>query len=394
MINDHLRRPRTLLFLGISYALWASVTLRWIMEFIEQDHPLTGLVSGMLILFGVLMGLQSVITGNSKIRAHLYLLFQMGLVVTAVLFYYQLDFFAILYLPLVGQATFLFPRRTATIWLAILIVATFLGQINQFGWPDGLPFIFLYTAGLIFVAAFSLLTLQSEASRQQSENLLLELQEAHRKLQAYAGQAEELAVVKERNRLARELHDSVAQTLYGLTLQAEAATRRLAAGQLDKVAGYLQEFRTQTRQTLQETRLLIYELRPPILEQVGLAAALRARLEAVEGRGGTHIETNLEEIGAAPKVVETGLYRIAQEALNNSLKHAQASQISLTLARKQASLFLQIQDDGVGFDPETVNDQGGFGLRGMRERVEQLKGSLDIQTGSGQGTTISVEVPI
>lgn len=394
MLKWYTRRPRMIFFLAISYALWASVTLRWITEFIEQGHPQTGLITGILLLYGLLMGLEPVITKDSPLRGHFYLIFQTSLVIIASLLYYELDFFALLYVPLVGQAAYIFPQRTAVTWLVILLLATFVGQIQQFGWPEGLPFIFLYSAALLFVAAFSILSLQAEASRQKSEALLAELQEAHQQLQTYAGQAEELAVVTERNRLARELHDSIAQTLYGLSLQSEVASRRLAAGRLEQVAEYLKEFRLQTQQTLQETRLMIYELRPPILEQVGLAAALTSRLDAVERRGGLTVEAKLEEIPNLPAEMEVGLYRIAQEALNNALKHAQASQIRLALAQRSEAILLEITDDGLGFEPAAAAQSGGYGLNGMRERANQLGGSLDIASAPGQGTAVSVEVPL
>jgi signal transduction histidine kinase len=130
-------------------------------------------------------------------------------------------------------------------------------------------------------------------ARRRSEQLLAELQEAHQQLQTYAGQAEELAIANERTRLARDLHDSVAQTLYGLTLQAEAASRKMAAGQDEAVQAHLQAIREDARQTLQETRLLIFELRPPILEEAGLAAAIKARIDTVEARGGTAVHLDL-----------------------------------------------------------------------------------------------------
>jgi signal transduction histidine kinase len=382
-----------LLFLAISYAIWASVTIRWITEFIEQDHPYTGLITMILLLFGLLMGLEPLITKDSLIRGHLYLIFQMSLVITASLLFFELDFFALLYLPLVGQAAFIFPQRTAVAWVAIFLLANFVGQIQQFGWPEGLSFIFLYSAGLIFVAAFSLISLQAEASRQKSDTLLAELQEAHQQLQTYAGQAEELAVANERNRLARELHDSIAQTLYGLSLQSEVASRKLAAGRIEQVAEYLRDFRLQTQQTLRETRLMIYELRPPILEQTGLAAALQSRLDSVERRGGLKVEANLEEIENLSPQLEVGLYRLAQEALNNALKHAQASQINLTMKESQGNILLQIADDGIGFDPAAMEQQGGYGLESMRERAKQLGGSLDIGGAPGEGTIVTVEVP-
>jgi signal transduction histidine kinase len=386
-------RQEPLLFLVVSYLLWASVALRWIGEYIEQNHPLTGLVSAMLALFGILLGLEPLLTRGIPWRAHLYLLFQTGLVFVATLFYFQLDFFAILFLPLCGQAMFLFPRRTAIGWVIVLSVVMFVGQIIQFGWPGGLPFFLLYFAGLVFVAAFSILMLQAQAARQHSEVLLGELRDAHQQLQQYAGQAEELAVARERNRLARELHDSVAQTLYGLTLQSEAASRKLAAGDTGTVEAYLREFRESARQTLQETRLLIYELRPPLVEQEGLPVALLTRLEAVEQRSGLSVEADLPEIERPPLEVEVGLYRIAQEALNNTLKHAGAQQVGVSLTQEEGLLRLVVRDDGCGFEPGAVNSGGGMGLQNMRERAAQLGGKLELTSAPGAGTTLEVEVP-
>lgn len=387
------QRPRRVLFLIVSYTLWASVTLRWVTEFIEEEHPLTYLLSGMLLLFGVLLGLEPRFTRGSGLRAHLYLAFQTALVFIATLLYYELDFFAILYLPLCGQAVFLFPRRAASAWVFILVMATSIGQTIQFGWPEAIPFILLYSGGQVFVAAFSILTLQAEAARARSEKLLSELQETHKKLQEYADQAEELAVGRERNRLARDLHDSVAQALYGLTLQFEAASRRLTAGQLDAVEDYLNAMRHSTQQTLGEMRLLIFELRPPILDN-GLAAALKTRLEAVEERSGLLTRLDTDDVQHLPDSVENGLYRIAQEALNNVLKHASAKQVNVSLSQERGKIILEITDDGVGFDLDLTPEGGSMGLQSMQERAQELGGLLILHSSPGQGSLVRAEVPV
>jgi signal transduction histidine kinase len=382
-----------LLFLLVSYLLWGAVTLRWIDEFIEQRHPLTALISFLLVLFGVLLGLEPLLTGSRPWRSHLYLLFQTGLVFIASLFYFELDFFALLYLPLAGQAMFLFPRRTALAWVGVLIAVTLVGQLIQFNGAGGLPFFLLYTGGLVFVAAYSALLLQAEAERQRGQSLLDELQEAHQQLQQYAGQAEELAVARERNRLARELHDSVTQTLYGLRLQSEAASRKLAAGDTAAVEAYLQEFRRSVHQTLHETRLLIFELRPPLLEEEGLQAALLARLESVEARSGLQVRANLDVPPGLPPTVEDGLYGIAIEALNNILKHARARQVTLSLSQEPGQLQLVITDDGIGFDPHSAAAQGGLGLRGLHERAALINGHVRLDSTPGAGTTLEITVP-
>lgn len=379
-------------FVVVSFVIWIAVSLRWILEFIEQSHPYLWLLSTILAAYGTLLAFQPRITKGSDLKAHLYLGVQSALVAGAMLLYFELDFFALLFLPLGGQAMFLFPRKTALAWIAVFGIAIILGQAIQFGLPNGLPFSFLYLAGLFFVASFSTLMMRANEARLQSERLLGELQQAHLQLQEYAGQAEELATAKERNRLARELHDSVAQTLYGLTLQAEAAARKLNAGQTDEAAGYLREIRDSAQQTLQETRLLIFELRQPILEQEGLASALHNRLEAVESRSGLKTQIQLQELGQVRAEVEEGLYGIANEALNNILKHARATFVKVLLKKEKGHLVLEIQDNGVGFDPPSTVSRGGLGLKGMRERAEQLGGTVNLQSNTN-GTTIRVEVP-
>lgn len=376
-------------FLLVSLAMWASVALRWTLEFAEQHHPLRWLLNTILIVYAVLMIFNEVIIRNSELRAHIYLAVQTALIIGGMLLYYELDFFAILFMPLGGQAMFILPRKKAITWIAVFAVAIIIGQLTQFEFPNGLPFTFLYLAGLFFVASFSTTMLRTNEARIQSDRLLDELQKAHGQLQEYAGQAEELATAKERNRLARELHDSVAQTLYGLTLQAEAAARELNAGRADKASEQLREIRDSAQQSLQETRLLIFELRPPILEHEGLVSALRARLESVESRSGLKTQIQLQEVNQLSAGIEAGLYGISNEALNNILKHARASEIKVSLKKESNKVVLEIQDNGVGFDINAA--AGGMGLSGMKERAEQFGGDMQIKSGTS-GTTIRVEV--
>jgi signal transduction histidine kinase len=206
------------------------------------------------------------------------------------------------------------------------------------------------------------------------------------------GIARQAAVLEERQRLARDLHDSVTQALYGISLYAEAAGRALADGETEPVAVNLQEISETTREALAETRLLLFELRPPLLEEQGLAAALRARLQAVEARAG--LETAFECHGQqrlAPDK-EQELFRLAQEALNNVLKHAHARRVQVCLELAADRAVLEVADDGAGFEP-ALGGGGGFGLPGMRERAERLGGTLQIESAPGAGTRVRVEVP-
>ena len=381
-----------LTFVIVSFAIWIAVSLRWIIVFIEHSHPYLWLLSVILVIYGALLGIFPFILKGSSRIAHLYLGIQTALTFGAMLLFYELDFFALLFMPLAGQAMFAFPRRIASGWVILFGIGTIVGQFIQFGGLDGLSFSFLYLAGLFLVASFSNLMLRANEARLQSDRLLDELQQVHRQLQDYAGQAEELATAKERNRLARELHDSVAQTLYGLTLQAEAASRKLNAGKTDEVSDYLGEIRDSAQQTLKETRLLIFELRPPVLEQEGLVAALRARLESVESRSGLKTQIHLQELGRLPGGIEASLYGISNEALNNILKHAHANEVVVSLEKKMDNIILQISDNGMGFDPDSVEQFGGLGLKGMQERAEQVGGNIQVKSGKN-GTQVTVEVP-
>jgi GAF domain-containing protein/ligand-binding sensor domain-containing protein len=206
-------------------------------------------------------------------------------------------------------------------------------------------------------------------------------------------QAQRLAVVEERQRLARELHDSVTQALYGTTLYAEAAARQLAIGQAELASEHLQELRDTAQEALREMRLLIFELRPSVLESDGLVNALRARLEAVEERAGLEVRFRVQGQATIPSQIEQGLYRIAQEALNNALKHACASSLGVYLDHNEEAVVLEVIDDGCGFDPVTAIPGGGLGLDGMIERAAQLGGELVLDSKLGVGTRVRVEIP-
>lgn len=207
-------------------------------------------------------------------------------------------------------------------------------------------------------------------------------------------QTSQLAVMEERARLARELHDSVTQSLYSLTLLAEGWQRLIRGGQVDNIAETLSEMGEIAQQALKEMRLLVYELRPPMLEQEGLLGALHQRLAAVEKRAGVEARLFAEDIVDLPAPIEEGLFRIAQEALNNSLKHAAATAVTVRLGTDDEGLVFEVADNGRGFDLKAeTNHEGGMGLAGMRERVERLGGSLEVRSAPGKGTTLVVRLP-
>jgi signal transduction histidine kinase len=203
--------------------------------------------------------------------------------------------------------------------------------------------------------------------------------------------AEDAAVMDERHRLARELHDAVTQSLYSLMLFAEAGRDSARAGEAALVEDYLDRLGVTAQQALKEMRLLVYELYPLALKQAGLVEALEQRLEAVERRAGVEPELVIGDRLQLPAPVEADLYRIAQEALNNVLKHSAATKVTVRLGTIGDGLaYLEVRDNGRGFSPGGAGRSAGIGLISMRERAQNLGGSLQITSSPDQGTTVRV----
>jgi PAS domain S-box-containing protein len=206
-------------------------------------------------------------------------------------------------------------------------------------------------------------------------------------------QAEQAAAFAERSRLARELHDSVTQSLYSIALYAEAVARMLASGAGAEAAEHLHELRETALEALREMRLLIFQLSPPVMDEGGLVGALQMRLDAVEARGGMNVNLQVEGEEHLPPAVRQELYQITQEALNNALKHARAQSVRVILDFRQPAIHLKVSDDGCGFDLKQARKGGGLGLRGMKERTQAIGGTLRIESSPEKGTTVSVLVP-
>lgn len=206
------------------------------------------------------------------------------------------------------------------------------------------------------------------------------------------GQAQELAALQERQRLARELHDSVAQALYGIALGARTA-RTLLDRDPASVVEPLEYVLTLARAGQAEMRALIFELRPESLEIEGLVVALTRQAEAVQARYGLRAVLELGTEPPLPFLLKEVLYRIAQEVLHNTVKHARATTVEVRLRTLTTGIMLEVADDGVGFDPEQPFP-GHLGIRSIRERVTHLEGTLSLLSAPGQGTRVRVTLPL
>jgi len=200
--------------------------------------------------------------------------------------------------------------------------------------------------------------------------------------------AQQMAAMEERNRLAQELHDSVTQSLYSLTLYAEAAARMLEAGKSEEATRHLRELGDTALEALQEMRLLIFELKPLALERAELAEAIRSRLDAVESRVGLKADLCVAGQAVIANPLKLELYHIAREALNNVLKHACAHSVSVLLTLGADEVVLEVKDDGKGFDPRAGRASGGLGLAGMEERARRVGGEFSLQSAPGRGTRV------
>ena len=202
------------------------------------------------------------------------------------------------------------------------------------------------------------------------------------------------AIFEERIRLARDLHDSTTQSLYSALLFSETGKKLTERGDLEDAAYYQSRVSDVVHEALKEMRLLVFELRPLKLEQEGLVGALQMRLDAVESRSGIEARLHAEDIPSLPPRISKNLYYVTQEALNNSLKHANADKVRVNIQVEDSNLMITVVDDGQGFNLEEAYDHGGMGLVNMHERIKNIDGELRIQSKPGEGTKIEVSIPM
>jgi signal transduction histidine kinase len=206
-------------------------------------------------------------------------------------------------------------------------------------------------------------------------------------------ESRELSIVAERNRLALDLHDAVSQKLFGLVLSAEAAGTLL---ERDPAAAHeqIEKLRRLAQEALDELRSLVFELRPPELEKDGLGGALRKHVEVVQRLQQREIELEIADELLPDPPRDREVLRIAQEALQNALRHADAQHVSLRLrTTEDGRLLLEVEDDGVGFEPNAPGLRSRrLGLTSMEERSRRIGGRLEIDSARGSGTALRLEI--
>ena len=277
------------------------------------------------------------------------------------------------------QTILLYSLGTNLFELALVFSSGFWQNIQL----DAIVFIIIIRTVCLVVVGITIYQLVRRLRSQQES-----LREANQQLTHYASTLESLTVSRERNRMSRELHDTVVHTLSGLSVQLETV-RAYWEVQPETVRGLLDQSLEATRNGLQETRRAIKALRASPLDDLGLVRALQTLVESAGQRGRLEVETSLpgHDLVLSPDV-EQCIYRVAQEAVENAVHHANANHLTLRLETAGKDISLFIQDDGIGFNPESSLPAGHFGLAGMRERSQLAGGELDIQSQPNHGTAI------
>jgi signal transduction histidine kinase len=392
---------RFITYLG-TYLLAISSAIRSILYFWDNDNII--LVAVLHCGYLTLLFSERVFVRRNRLLAYIYFVVQIAIIVK-IASIVPTDYWSGLIFPLVVQAMHNLPLRIGFSIAGVLSVIMSYLMISRLGPRSGLPLVLSNLSGYFLLAAAVAIIQEAVATREESQRQKAELESAHRQLQQYTERAEELAVLQERNRLARELHDAVTQTLFSASLIAEALPTLWERNQ-EMGRERLAMLRQMSRGALAEMRTLLLELRPAAVVETGLEDLLRQLGEAVAGREGVPVTVETEGRCELPADLHVALYRIAQEALNNVVKHAQASRVAVSLRctprgpspslqegkGPAVKVELVIRDDGQGFDPDHVPPER-MGLCIMRERAEAVGAQLGIVSQIGQGTRLTVVWP-
>jgi NarL family two-component system sensor histidine kinase YdfH len=266
----------------------------------------------------------------------------------------------------------------------------------QWGWSKYLEFLPTIGISLAFVVVYVISFTRQTQAREQAQELLAELEVAHRQLQEYADQVQELTISQERQRMAQELHDTLAQGVAGLILQLEAADSYLENENPARAQETVQRAMALARTTLHEARRAIQALRPAELEREGLIDALGREVDEFAEQTG--IRAAFQVDAGAPEVLPDAapeILRVVQESLANVARHARAAHVWVRLEGCDGRLRLTVEDDGIGFEPDRAAEQPGcYGIRGMRERAAHVGAAFELRSAPGQGTAIVLELEV
>lgn len=381
--------------LGV-YLIYAAVVLR--ATVILADEPEFPIIAALLAGYGLLLIGKTWMVHSKLLQAPqppasqvAYLFLQSLLVIGILVTGSYEDFLAMLFIPLSLDAVSFFGRRvgyfTITIFSLAMTVTLLFSDVGRlFGLVMGI----LYSGLCFIVGGYAYQVQKAQATHDQNEQMFNKLKSAYSQLQGYVDQKASLAIEHERSRLARELHDSVTQTVFSMNLAAQSA-QLLMDNETPRAMGQLLRVEELAASALHEIQSLVSQLKPRPVVEDGLPVALRRLATEQKMRDG--LQTSLEIHGeqTLSEAVAAGLYSIAHEALTNISKHSGTAEATVRLHLEAGHSCLEIEDHGAGFDPDAILDQRGhLGLAGMFERARELGWSLSVISQPGQGTRVQV----
>jgi len=299
----------------------------------------------------------------------------------------------VVYAVLCAEIGMALPLRTATKWFGCILAVTVAAYVIAFGPISGALIALGNAAGFFFFIYVGNLIHESEINGQRSEKMAADLRAANEQLQALNLQTQHLAIVDERNRMARELHDSLGHRLTVAAVQIEGAQRILASDP-ERAERMLRTVREEIKSGLTDLRLSVAALRAPLDEALPIVEALRRLASAFEASTGITVALEVPDtVPALSQNQRLALYRAAQEGLTNVQRHAAAGKAWVALSVTAAAMVLAVDDDGRGFDSTTPSEDG-FGLRGLQERALALQGQLERGRSAHGGARLAFSFPL
>jgi len=297
----------------------------------------------------------------------------------------------VLFMALIGEAVGLFSLTRqgllAGVYYLLLLTVNLL-QIA--GWNTSRTLLLGTIPMVIFVVIYVTLYMRQSDAREKALSLATELENANRQLSEYAAQVEDLTIANERQRMARELHDTLSQGLAGLILQLEAADAHLTANRNDKAQSIIISAMEQARTTLADARHVIDDLRQPSLDD--LDSALRREIDRFTEATGISVNYQTDQTPPLPDSTKETLIRAVAESLSNVAHHANAQNVEVKVEANDQNLSITIQDNGQGFDASAI-PAGHYGILGIKERIRLVNGKFNIQSENGKGTVLKIEIP-
>jgi len=387
------KQPNKWIYQSVYYLacvlIYTAVLLRSILFYKGTSN--LSLIMGLLLCFLILFLVENAFSKRAGGWFSVYLGIQSLLVFLMIVKsnHEDYDYISLLFAILGMQVMQGLNSKVGAVWIGLFFILFGYPFIRFEGVREGVIRVLLFGSVIIFLSAYSWATSRAQEAHTQNESLMHQLQAANLELESHSNTLKQLGVARERQRLRRELHDSVTQTIFSMTLTTQSAML-LMERDPSRVGAQLERLNQLSQSALTEMHILISELRPEQQSGSGLAAELRWHIDNRHFPEGLTVSLEVDGDQALSLKDDQGLFRIAQEALNNVVKHAHATKACLRVHLKEP-YWIEIEDNGQGFNLEVVHGGGHLGLTGMRERADEIGWSLNILSTPGSGTCIRAE---